>query len=134
MNKTNILDITNMIMVYDDDGNILVQDRKKKDWPGINFPGGHVEPNETILQSAKRELLEETGLIVEEKDLEECGYYEWNDYNKGIRYIAFLFRTNKYRGQLSKSDEGVVKWVNPDCLSKYQLSVDFEKLYIKMKK
>ena len=37
--------LTNMCMVYDNNGNILVQDRVSKDWPGINFPGGHVEYN-----------------------------------------------------------------------------------------
>jgi len=30
----------NMCMIYDDKGNILVQDRLKKDWPGVTFPGG----------------------------------------------------------------------------------------------
>lgn len=30
---------TNMCMIYDGD-KVLVMERKKKDWPGINFPGG----------------------------------------------------------------------------------------------
>ena len=34
--------ITNLCMVYDNAGNVLVQERIKKDWPGITFPGGHV--------------------------------------------------------------------------------------------
>ena len=29
---------TNLCMVYDDAGNILVIDRKKEDWPGLPFP------------------------------------------------------------------------------------------------
>lgn len=35
--------LTNMCMIYDDDGNVLVQDRRDSDWGGITFPGGHVE-------------------------------------------------------------------------------------------
>lgn len=29
--------LTNMVMVYDDNGNILVQDRVDPDWPGLVF-------------------------------------------------------------------------------------------------
>ena len=34
--------LTNMCMIYDG-SRILVQDRKDPSWPGITFPGGHVE-------------------------------------------------------------------------------------------
>ena len=30
-------------MVYDENGNVLVQDRVDKNWGGLTFPGGHVE-------------------------------------------------------------------------------------------
>nr|WP_279401436.1 NUDIX domain-containing protein [Piscibacillus salipiscarius] len=41
-------------MVYDDE-QILVQDRVGKSWPGITFPGGHVEPgNLLLIQSLER--------------------------------------------------------------------------------
>lgn len=56
---------TNMCMVYDETGNILVQHRKNPDWPGITFPGGHVEPGESFTGSVIREVQEETGLTVE---------------------------------------------------------------------
>ena len=39
--KENVI-ITNICLIYKDD-EILVQERTKKDWPGITFPGGHVE-------------------------------------------------------------------------------------------
>lgn len=31
--------LTNMCMIYDDDGNILVQDKIGRSW-GLSFPGG----------------------------------------------------------------------------------------------
>ena len=34
---------TNMCMICDGHGNVLVQDRRNPDWPGVTFPGGHVE-------------------------------------------------------------------------------------------
>ena len=46
--------LTNMCMVYD--GNrILVQDRMNPNWPGITFPGGHIEPKESFVESVIRE-------------------------------------------------------------------------------
>ena len=53
---------TNMCMIYDDSGNVLVQDRLNPDWPGISFPGGHVEAGESFTDSVIREVYEETGL------------------------------------------------------------------------
>ena len=56
---------TNMCMISDNAGSILVQDRKKADYPGITFPGGHVEPGESFVESVIREVREETGLDIE---------------------------------------------------------------------
>lgn len=58
------IELTNMCMIYDQEGNILIQNRTKS-WCGVAFPGGHVEPKESIVDSVKRELLEETGLTID---------------------------------------------------------------------
>lgn len=55
--------ITTLCMIYDGD-KILLQDRVKKDWSGLTFPGGHVEKGESFVQSVIREVYEETGLII----------------------------------------------------------------------
>ena len=48
--------LTNMCMIYDDDGNVLVQDRRDSDWGGITFPGGHVEKGESFTDAVIREV------------------------------------------------------------------------------
>ena len=53
-------EFTNMCMIYDNEGNVLVQNRVKS-WCGYAFPGGHLEPMESIVDSVIREVKEETG-------------------------------------------------------------------------
>lgn len=38
-----------MCMVYDDKGNVLVQDKIDENWGGLTFPGGHVEKGESFV-------------------------------------------------------------------------------------
>ena len=117
--------LCNMCMVYDDKGKILVQIRTKKDWPGLTFPGGHVEKNETIEESVRREMLEETGLRL--KKVEFCGFLEWPF--PGIdHYIAFIYRCGDYDGEIHSSKEGEVFFVDRKDIDKYPLSMDMDKI------
>ena len=80
---------TNMCMVYDHDGNILVQDRKKSDWPGLCFPGGHVEPGESFVESVIREVYEETGLTIANPVL--CGTKQFQT-ERNERYVVLFLQ------------------------------------------
>ena len=113
---------TNLVMVYDNNENILVQDRKDPDWPGICFPGGHVEPGESFVASAIREVKEETGLDIENPIL--CGTKQFQT-GRGERYVVLFYKTNRFSGELISSDEGEVFWVPRKDLQKYQLVPDF---------
>lgn len=118
--------LTNMCMLYKEDHSFLVIDRLKKDWPGINFPGGHVEANESVEESAIREMKEETGLNVH--SLEFVTYYEWNMIEEGVRHLCLLFRSKDFDGTLKSSSEGKVFFIKKDELSHHLLSIDFDKI------
>jgi len=116
---------TNLCMITDSQGNILVQDRKKADWPGISFPGGHVEPGESFVNSVIREVKEETGLDIKNPLL--CGIKQFQT-EENARYVVLFYKTSHYSGHLTSSDEGNVFWI-PRCkLSEYKLGLDFEEM------
>ena len=112
---------TNMCMVTDGKGNVLVQDRLNPDWPGITFPGGHVEPEEAFTLSVIREVREETGLIIEDPVL--CGTKQFQTDN-GARYVVFFYKATKFHGTLRSSDEGKVFWLPRSELHNQQLASD----------
>ena len=114
---------TSLCMISDGRGNVLVQDRHADDWPGVTFPGGHVEPGESFTQSVIREVQEETGLTIQHPRL--CGIKQFQtDANQ--RYVVLFYRTEQYSGTLTSSDEGEVFWVRRSELGRYRLPVDFE--------
>lgn len=125
MTKSEAAVFTNMCMVYDDFGNVLVIDRQKKDWPGITFPGGKVERGESFVDSVTREVEEETGLKVEK--LELCGIKQFQD-EKNARYVVLLYKTNHFSGNLRSSDEGDAYWIKRNELLNYPLANDFKEM------
>ena len=62
-----------------------------------NQPAGHVEKNETLLDAAKRETLEESGWEVEITGF--LGLYHYTSRKSGICYLrhSFIARTLSYR-------------------------------------
>ena len=116
--------ITNICLVYKDD-KILVIDRKKKDWPGLTFPGGHVEKDENFYDSVIREVKEETGLKIR-RPL-RCGIEEFKTEDED-RYIMLYYKTDKFTGKIKDSKEGEVFWIERDKLDNYKLSLDLKRI------
>ena len=108
MARAELAVFTNMCMVTDGKGNVLVQDRTDKNWPGIVFPGGHVEPGESFVESVIREVWEETGIRVENPKL--CGIKQFQTDNDE-RYVVVFFKATEFSGELRSSAEGEAMWV-----------------------
>ncbi len=124
MTEKGTVELTNMVMVEDKStGKVLVQERIKS-WKGISFPGGHVEPGESFVDSAIREIKEETGLDI--RNLKNCGVIHWSHNRNFNRYIVFLYKTNDFSGELlPETDEGRVFWIEPDKIKDMNLSSNF---------
>lgn len=124
--RTEVVTLTNMCMVEDGD-KILVINKTGENNPeyvGLTFPGGHIERDESLIDSAIREVKEETGLDIDNVVL--CGVKHFP--TEVGRYIVFFFKTTSFSGILKSSDEGEVFWIKKKDLSKYELSVDFEEM------
>ena len=115
------VEFTNMCMICDDN-KVVVIDRNKKDWPGVTFPGGHIELGESFTDAVIREVKEETGLTIYAPQL--CGMKDW--YENECRYVVLFYRASRYCGELQSSDEGRVWWENIENLSKLNLSLDMD--------
>ena len=114
--------LTNMCMIYDGD-KILVQDRLNPNWPGITFPGGHIELKESFVESTIREVYEETGLKV--SNLQICGMKQWTQRDGSCRYVVIFYKTNVFTGELKSSDEGKVFWINRNEIGNYVVADGF---------
>jgi 8-oxo-dGTP diphosphatase len=77
-----------------------------------NSPGGKVEPNETPEEAAKREVLEETGFVVE--SLERAGSLSFYFGHGKSRpdWTAEVFISTDFHGTPKSSAEGQLRWFN----------------------
>jgi 8-oxo-dGTP diphosphatase len=99
-----------LIFITRNDTILLIKgSENKRLWKNkYNGIGGHIERDENVLEAAKRELYEETGLIPEKLWL--CGIVTINTgFNTGIG--LFVFRGECPYGEPQKSHEGELMWV-----------------------
>jgi len=107
-----------MVMIENPEtGQVLVQDRLLK-FKGLAFPGGKVDPGESIYSCAVREVREETGLAV--RDLTFCGmvHYCWRETRDSgeERYFVHLYKTRNFSGKAIDTEEGQHIWMTMDEL------------------
>ncbi len=117
-----------LIFLFNDHDQVLLLRgaKNKRLWSGLyNGIGGHVEAGEDILESAQRELWEETG--IQNQSLRFCGQI-MVDVEPAIGVGIFLFR-GLYEGQrLQASEEGALVWVALDDVENFPLVEDLPML------
>ena len=98
-------------IIEDEKGRILLQLRKDNHCWG--YHGGSLELNEVVEEAAKRELLEETGLIAEEIELfgvfsgKEMSYIYPN--GDEVSNVDIVFICKKYSGEIKCQESEVEK-------------------------
>lgn len=87
---------------------LLVQEAKEKCRGKWNLPAGHLVPNETIFEAAKREIKEESGLDVELSGVCQIG----NIKLKNDLFISVIFSAKVINGNIHFDPDEIldVKW------------------------
>ena len=95
------------------DGKLLMVEVRAQGRLVFNQPAGHLEPDESLLEAARRETLEETGWDVEPTAF--VGAYQWKA-ETGRHYLRFAFAAEPLRHHPERTlDEGIVQavWMSP---------------------
>ena len=87
---------------------LLVQEAKKECKGKWSIPAGHLEPNEAIVEGAKREILEECGLEVEITGILHV--------RKNSEWVNIAFSTNIIGGEIRFDKKEILdaKWFSLD--------------------
>lgn len=113
-----------LLFAVNDSGKVLLLKgaADKKIWPNLwNGIGGHVEMGESVLDAAKRELYEESGLKAE--IFQYCGQVVV-DTGKKPGIIFFVFKVKGLSGELEASSEGSLAWFSQKEALKLKLVED----------
>lgn len=110
-----------VVVIVDEAGRLLLEERKfPKDLWGL--PGGLMELGESTEDTAKREVMEETGLTIEELKLINVysGPQHFVVAENGDEFyvVTLAYYSNKYRGELTvdKKESLSFKFFSPDEL------------------
>ena len=103
--------------VVERDGLLLMVEERVAGNAVFNQPAGHLEPDESILQAAIRETLEETGWQVEPQAL--IGAYQWTAPETGRHYLRMAIAAAPVAHMPERGlDEGIIAthWLSPDTI------------------
>jgi 8-oxo-dGTP diphosphatase len=116
-----------LIFVFDGAKVLLIKGAaNKRLWANLyNGIGGHVEKGEDVLSAAKRELLEETGLSIDELSLSGVVVI---DAGSPIGIELFVFKAIYTGGEIVPSSEGNLEWIEVEQIGELKTVEDLPKV------
>lgn len=97
--------------ILKENNKVLLLKKPKRGWYAM--PGGKMESGESVKESAAREFREETGLCLQDLELQGVFTFVVKD-GEEIKeeWMMFTFYAEQYEGELlEESDEGMMEWV-----------------------
>ncbi|WP_375738257.1 NUDIX hydrolase [Pseudomonas boanensis] len=103
--------------IVEDQGRFLLVEERADGRNVLNQPAGHLEPDETLLEAALRETLEETGWEVELTGV--TGIYLYTAPSNGVTYQRVCFAARPLRHHPTRAlDDGIIgaRWLTREEL------------------
>ncbi|MBR9681777.1 MAG: 8-oxo-dGTP diphosphatase [Candidatus Altiarchaeota archaeon] len=104
------MQITNLCYVLDGEKVLLIEKKRGFGKDKVNGPGGKMEAGESPEDAVKREVLEETGIIVDPKF---SGIVEFNN-DGSLDNLCFIFVADGFEGEPKETEEARPFWVHKD--------------------
>lgn len=113
--KEGVIRFSDVLVSREVDGKLLILQRAFGDGPAVQewcIPGGHVDPGETFVEAAARELFEESGIKKEVGELQEVAIFKNDDVE--IHYFMTILPSDKSDMVLLDSEEEIGSmWIDP---------------------
>jgi 8-oxo-dGTP diphosphatase len=100
--------VATLLFVFRGDDVLLIRKKRGLGAGKINGPGGRVEPGETLLACAVREVEEEVG--VTPVDPHWCGEHRFH-FTDGFSLHTHVYCANAHVGEPVETDEAIPMWV-----------------------
>ena len=109
------------------EGKLLIMERKDENpmWDHKwEFPGGKVDPGETHDQTVKREILEETGLVIDQTQFLGVHSHDWNLQNGDVLRVhlhCHLANVDQEMITFEEDHAYQYKWIDPKTIGDWDL-------------
>ena len=96
---------------------ILFSKRAREPFKGLyDLPGGFLEYNEEPFAAARREILEETGLNIDEQNMELLRIYP-GEYEENVSLLDIVIYVTSWEGEPQAADDSeALEWHDPAFL------------------
>lgn len=124
--------------IVEKDGKLLFGKKPQNIGPYPNtwhLLGGGINQGESVVDAVKREVLEESGILL--TNIEPISFgedYEPNKHGIKTHYIFLVFKAAYKSGELKpKDDIAELRWIEKSALSKTELNTPTIRLFKKLK-